>query len=119
MDNGVILLWVGFGDGVFYIQVGEDTHEEGGSTVCGYEELFDFLWYVMVGVVLYIEQVLIPCLACLSLAVVVATLINAVMCYRNFGKGLKQHLSNSRRRDVEEQDTEIPSVEPSRKPAEA
>ncbi|KAJ3159132.1 hypothetical protein HDU86_002034 [Geranomyces michiganensis] len=30
--------------------------------------------------------------ACLSLAVVFCTLINAIMCYRNFGQGLKQHI---------------------------
>ncbi|KAJ3184699.1 hypothetical protein HDU87_004103 [Geranomyces variabilis] len=30
--------------------------------------------------------------ACLSLAVVFCTLINAIMCYHNFGQGLKQHI---------------------------
>ncbi|KAI8915380.1 hypothetical protein DFJ77DRAFT_365980 [Powellomyces hirtus] len=36
--------------------------------------------------------------ACLSLGVVFFTLINAIMCYHNFGKGLKQHILITRQK---------------------
>ena len=35
------------------------------------------------------------CTAGLSLLAVLLTLVNAIICYRNFGKGLKQHISSS------------------------
>ncbi|KAI9101281.1 hypothetical protein DFS34DRAFT_592163 [Phlyctochytrium arcticum] len=35
--------------------------------------------------------------ACLSLAVMIMTFVNAIICYRNFGKGLKEHIHNNRR----------------------
>ncbi|KAJ3291725.1 hypothetical protein HK104_005863 [Borealophlyctis nickersoniae] len=51
--------------------------------------------------------------ASLSLAVVLGTLVNAILCYRNFGRGLKQHIMSS-----SSNVTELASAGPARKPLE-
>ncbi|KND01770.1 uncharacterized protein SPPG_03562 [Spizellomyces punctatus DAOM BR117] len=53
--------------------------------------------------------------ACLSLAVMIMTFVNAIVCYRNFGKGLKEHIHDSRRQRDE---AEFAAVSATRKPLE-